>query len=121
MQRHIFFFVILLSFYSCKKEYEVIEHYVIDVVGPEKGKTGEKIIFQVTAYGGDCDAIDEFKDSKEGFEIVISTYIRSWNGMCTQSFSEFSKNYYFKERKAGTFTLKFKSYDGYIERKITID
>lgn len=118
------FSIILISlstlFFSCKK-YETNDRHISNVEGPVVGEKGQKIPFTFSVViGGSCSSIGDINDSKKGNEITIEVEVNTYPGGCTTDLRTEIDTYEFCERKAGTYLLKFKSYDGFIEKTITI-
>jgi hypothetical protein len=100
---------------SCKKDKDnknLKQWDMTKVEGAAAGNTNQVISLTVSwPFRSGCDALDEFRETREGNTVSIKAYGHTAEGPCTDNAGIKTKAYEFKASKAGTYELRFINID----------
>lgn len=129
MNKILFSLLLILGFASCKKDSNSDNNQtigtapVIAVEAPSTAQVNQPINFNITvAYPDGCTSFSKFNETltnKIGTVAVETTRPKELN--CTMAIVNEVKVYTFTPTEKGTYTFKFKNYDSWIEKVITVE
>jgi hypothetical protein len=96
---------------SCKKNKDIdnLKQWdMTNVEGATAGNTNQVISLTVSwPFRSGCDALDLFKETRQGNTVSIKAYGHTTAGFCTDDAGIKTKTYGFKANVAGTYELRF--------------
>ena len=129
MNKTLISLLLILGFISCKKESDSDNTTIATapitavVEAPSSGQVNQAISFKLTvAYPDGCTTFSKFietQQSKTESVEVETTHPKDAN--CTLAIVYEAKTYTFTPTEKGTYTFKFKNYDSWIEKVVTVE